>query len=193
MDIKFGRKAVWAARQAAEAETEGRAEDPELSDGFKELSGAFVTISKYPSGDLRGCIGYPEPVLPLGQAIISASRSACHDPRFPSLTLKEAEKCVFEVTILTPPKRMKFSSPEDLLNKVEIGRDGLIISYNGRRGLLLPQVPIEWEWNKEEYLENLSMKAGLSQNAWKKEGVVIESFQGEIFAEGSPKGEVIRK
>lgn len=193
MDIEFGREAVRAARQAAEAETEGRAENPVFSEGFRELSGAFVTISKYPSGDLRGCIGYPEPVLPLGQAIISAARSACHDPRFPSLTLKEAENCVFEVTVLTSPEKINFSSPDDLLNKIEIGRDGLILSYKGRRGLLLPQVPVEWEWSKETYLEQLSAKARLPMDIWKKEGVTIENFQGEIFAEKSPKGEVVRK
>ncbi len=193
MDIEFGGEAVRAARQAAEAETERRSEDPKFSNGFNELSGAFVTISKYPSGDLRGCIGYPEPVLPLGQAIISASRSACHDSRFLPLTPKEVEKCVFEVTILTPPKKIKFSSPEDLLSKIEIGRDGLILSYKGRRGLLLPQVPVEWGWDKGEYLSHLSVKAGLSPDTWRMEGVIIESFQGEIFAEGSPKGEVVRK
>lgn len=193
MDIKFGDEAVRAARQAAEAETERRTEDPEFSNDFMELSGAFVTISKYPSGDLRGCIGYPEPVLPLGQAIISASRSACHDSRFLPLTRKEVENCVFEVTILAPPKKIKFSSPEDLMSKIEIGRDGLILSYKGRRGLLLPQVPVEWGWDKGEYLGHLSVKAGLPQDVWRMEGVTIESFQGEIFAEESPKGEVVRK
>lgn len=193
MDIKLGREAVKVARQAAEAETEGNINDPGISDSFKEPSGAFVTISKYPSGDLRGCIGYPEPVLSLGQAIISAARSACHDPRFPPLTLKETEKCVFEVTILTPPKRINFTSSEDLLEKIQVGRDGLILSYKGRRGLLLPQVPVEWGWSKETYLEQLSVKARLPMNIWKTEGVTIESFQGEIFTEESPKGEVVRK
>ncbi len=193
MNIELGGEAVRAARKAAEAETQGNAENPEFSNGFGEPSGVFVTISEHPSGNLRGCIGYPEPVLPLGQAIVSASRSACHDPRFPPLTLREAEKCVFEVTILTRPKKIKFSSPEDLLKNIEIGRDGLILSYKGRRGLLLPQVPVEWGWDKEEYLEHLSAKAGLTQNAWKNEGVTIESFQGEIFTEESPRGEVLRK
>ncbi|HKM13346.1 MAG TPA: TIGR00296 family protein [Candidatus Methanomethylophilaceae archaeon] len=193
MNIELGREAVRAARLAAEAETQGKAENPKFSNGFEEPTGVFVTISQYPSGDLRGCIGYPEPVLPLGQAIVSAARSACHDSRFSPLTLKEAEKCVFEVTILTHPKKIKFSSSEDLLKNIEIGRDGLILSYMGRRGLLLPQVPVEWGWDKEEYLSHLSVKAGLSQDTWKKEGVVIENFQGKIFAEESPKGEVIRK
>ena len=193
MDLEFGRTAVRAARQAAEAEAEGRSEDIEFPKGFSHRSGAFVTISEYPSGDLRGCIGYPEPVLPLGEAIVSAARSACHDPRFLPLTYKEASEDVFEVTILTPPERMTFSSAEDLLNKIRIGRDGLIISYMGRRGLLLPQVPAEWGWSKEEDLSHLSMKAGLPSDTWKKKGVAIDRFEGEIFAEESPKGEVIRK
>lgn len=85
MDLESGRVAVRAARKSAEAETEGRQEDPEFPEGFGRRSGAFVTISEHPSGDLRGCIGYPEPFLPLGEAIISAARSACHDCRFPRL------------------------------------------------------------------------------------------------------------
>lgn len=193
MDLELGIAAVKAARKAAEAETERRSVDPELPGGFGHRSGAFVTISDYPSGDLRGCIGYPEPALPLGEAIVSAARSACHDPRFPPLTSREASDCTFEVTILTPPEGIEFDSPEDLLDKIEIGRDGLIISYMGRRGLLLPQVPVEWKWNKAEYLSHLSMKAGLSQDAWKEKGVVIDRFEGEIFAEETPRGEVVRK
>ena len=193
MDLESGRVAVRAARKSAEAETEGRQEGPEFPEGFGRRSGAFVTISEHPSGDLRGCIGYPEPFLPLGEAIISAARSACHDCRFPPLTLREASECVFEVTILTPPEPIRFSSAEELLDKIEIGRDGLIISFMGRRGLLLPQVPEEWGWNREEYLSHLSMKAGLPMDAWKRKGISIDRFEGEIFAESSPNGEIIRK
>ena len=193
MEAELGREAVRAARQAAEAETEGRSENPTLSEEFERHSGAFVTINRYPSGELRGCIGYPEPVFPLGEAIIEAARSACHDPRFPPLTLEEVVDCVFEVTILTPPHSIEFSSKDELLSKIEIGRDGLIISFKGRRGLLLPQVPVEWGWDKNQYLDNLCIKAGLPKDAWKYEDVDIDKFQGEIFYEVSPGGDVVRK
>ena len=188
----FGERAVRAAREAAENETRGNGRNPDPGSGFDRKSGVFVTINTA-SGNLRGCIGYPEPVLPLGEALISAARSACHDPRFRPLTPEEAAECIFEVTVLTPPERIQYSSEKELLNQIEIGRDGLIITMMGRRGLLLPQVPVEWGWNKEEYLENLSMKANLPPGAWKSKSAVIEKFGGEIYAEESPRGNVIRK
>lgn len=193
MNLDFGRKAVKLARSAAEAETEGISENPPIPEEFGEPSGTFVTINRYPSGELRGCIGYPEPVFTLGEAIVQSARSACHDPRFPSLTTKEVKECVFEVTILTPPETIDYSTPEDLVNKIKVGRDGLIMSYRGRRGLLLPQVPVEWNWDVTQYLEQLSMKAGLSPRIWKDERVSMERFTGSIFAETSPYGEVVKK
>jgi AmmeMemoRadiSam system protein A len=193
MNTDFGRKAVKLARLAAEAETEGIDEDPSIPEEFGEPSGAFVTINRYPSGDLRGCIGYPEPFFTLGEAIVQSARSACHDPRFPPLTSKEAKECVFEVTVLTPPEEIDYSTSEDLIGKIEIGRDGLIMSYRGRRGLFLPQVPVEWSWNPVQYLEQLSMKAGLSPDIWRKERVTMERFGGTVFAETSPGGETVKK
>lgn len=189
----FGRESVLIARAAAEAETENNPKDPSIPEGFDEPSGAFVTINRYPSGELRGCIGYPEPVFPLGTAIIEAARSACHDPRFCPLSFKEAKECVFEVTILTPPEIIDYTTPEDLINKIEIGRDGLIMSHRGRRGLLLPQVPTERGWDTVTYLEQLSMKAGLPADIWKKERVTVEKFSGTVYAETSPYGEITEK
>lgn len=193
MTVDFGRKAVELARLAAEAETEGISEDPPIPEEFGEPSGVFVTINQYPSGDLRGCIGYPEPFFTLGEAIVQSARSACHDPRFPSLTSAEAKECVFEVTVLTPPEQIDYSTPEDLIDKIEVGKDGLIISYRGRRGLLLPQVPVEWGWDAVRYLEQLSVKAGLPPDIWRKERVTVEKFSGTIFAETSPYGEITEK
>lgn len=189
----LGKKAVKAAREAAENETRGDGRNPALGKEFDGRSGVFVTINTYPAGHLRGCIGYPEPVLPLGEALVSAARSACHDPRFRRLSPEEAANCVFEVTILTPPERLHYSTPKELLDQIEIGRDGLIISMMGRRGLLLPQVPVEWGWDKEEYLEHLSGKANLPSDAWKDKRAAIERFGGEIYAEESPRGNVVRK
>lgn len=193
MDLADGTAAVTAARRYAEAETKRETAEFPLPEGFSEKKGVFVTISKYPSGDLRGCIGYPEPIFPLKDALKMSAAAACHDPRFRSLTFSETGTCTFEVTVLTVPQKIIYRSPEELLSKIVIGRDGLIITYRGRRGLLLPQVPTEYGWDAEEFLRHLSMKAGLNQNAWKDPETAIESFNGEIFTETSPGGEVVRK
>jgi uncharacterized protein (TIGR00296 family) len=193
MELTDGTAAVRAARVYAEAETKGEAAEAPLPKGFSEKKGVFVTISQYPSGDLRGCIGYPEPILPLKDALKMSAIAACHDPRFNDLAFSETNKCTFEVTVLTVPQRIQYKTPEELLQKMVIGRDGLILSFKGRRGLLLPQVPVEWGWDAEEFLEHLSTKAGFAPKTWKDPGVCIESFSGEIFTETSPRGEVVRK
>ncbi|MDR2845946.1 MAG: TIGR00296 family protein [Candidatus Methanoplasma sp.] len=188
-----GETAVRAARRYAEAEVVGKTIDIGFPPSFDAPRGVFVTISEYPSGHLRGCIGYAEPVLPLKTAVRSSAVAACHDPRFPPLTPKEAAECTFEVTVLTPPETVVFSSSAELLSKIEIGVDGLTIGFRGKRGLLLPQVPVEWGWDAEEYLAHLSVKAGLPEDAWKRPGIIIEKFRGEIYSESSPNGEIVRK
>lgn len=188
----FGTDAVRLARAAVESEARGTS-PPDTPEGgrFGRPSGAFVTLSEYPSHALRGCIGFPLPILPLGKAVVEAARSACHDPRFPDLSERELAGVTVEVTVLTVPEPIAAGSPEECIRQVVVGRDGLIIEYRGRRGLLLPQVPIEWGWSAEEYLAHLSMKAGLPPDAWTREGAVISSFRGEIYREASPCGEVV--
>jgi uncharacterized protein (TIGR00296 family) len=193
MELTDGIAAVRAARHYAEAETKREAGSYTLPEGFSNRKGVFVTISKYPSGNLRGCIGYPEPVFPLKDALRMSAQAACHDPRFSDLRFSETKECTFEVTILRVPEKVRHGSPEELLSKIVIGRDGLILSYKGRRGLLLPQVPIEYGWDAEEFLRHLSMKAGFGPEVWREPGVLIEAFSGEIFSETSPGGEVVRK
>jgi uncharacterized protein, PH0010 family len=193
MKAEEGQIAVSVARKFAEAEIEGKNVDVTFPASFSELKGVFVTISEYPSGDLRGCIGYPEPFFQLRDALRMSAVAACHDPRFDDLTIGEAKRCTFEVTILSPPEKIEYSEPSQLLKAIEIGRDGLILELNGRRGLLLPQVPIEWMWEVEEFLEHLSQKAGLRPNAWQHPDAIIKRFEGEIYSEVSPEGEVRRK
>jgi len=193
MDPADGKAAVKAARAVAESEVTGRQTKTDMPDRFSEKKGVFVTISKYPSGDLRGCIGYPEPIFPLREALRMSATAACHDPRFNDLTKDELDDCTLEVTILTVPERIENTGPQDLLSKIEIGRDGLILELNGRRGLLLPQVASEWGWDAEEFLQHLSNKAGLPIDAWRRPDAVIERFQGEIFSETFPNGDVVRK
>jgi uncharacterized protein (TIGR00296 family) len=157
---------------------------------YNEKCGVFVTINTYPALDLRGCIGFPGPSYPLLEALEHAARSACHDPRFKSLKESELEKVVVEVTILTPPEPMIVDKREELLNVIKIGKHGLMLEYKGRRGVFLPQVPVEWDWNVTEYLENLCMKAGIPKDKWKEDDCKIMSFEGRIFKELSPNGDV---
>lgn len=186
-----GGDAVRYARATVEAEVRGtRFPDPPSDPAFSAPSGAFVTISKYPSGDLRGCIGVPMPVMSLAGAISRGARSACHDPRFEDLSVDELSHVTVEVTVLTPPEPVLFSDPAELPRLIKVGRDGLIIELMGYSGLLLPQVPVEWGWDEAEYLDHLCMKAGLPPGSWLNPSVRIESFRGEVWTETEPCGEV---
>ena len=159
-------------------------------DSFKEKSGVFVTINTYPKKELRGCIGYPEPVMPLIDAIIDSAKNACRDPRFPPLEANELNNVVVEVSLLTKPELIKISNQKDYPGKIKIGRDGLIAEAGFYRGLLLPQVPVEWKWDKETFLSHTCMKAGLMPDAWLDKRTKIYSFQAQIFSETSPNGEI---
>ena len=149
---------------------------------FKEEMGAFVTLQR--NGDLRGCIGYPEPIKPLAQAVIEVAISAAtQDPRFPKVTPPEMEEIQVEVSVLTKPELIIVEKPADYLEKITVGKDGLIIEMGIYRGLLLPQVPVEWKWDIEEFLANTCMKAGLSPDCWLQDGIKIYSFHSQIFEE----------
>ncbi len=158
-------------------------------------SGVFVTLNtiRGESVSLRGCIGRPYPNQPLVEATIdSAVDAAVHDPRFPPVRPQELDSILVELSVLTPPKKIEYSSPDELLNIVEVGRDGLIAASGVFRGLLLPQVPVEWGWDVKQFLEHTCMKAGLRPDAWRDPRVSFMSFQAEIFGEETPRGAVVR-
>ena len=150
---------------------------------LKEKLGVFCTINK--NNNLRGCIGYPEPIKPLIEAIIDVSISATiNDPRFPSLTEDEIEKIKIEITILTKPTLIKVDKPEEYPNKINIGQDGLIVRSLFTSGLLLPQVAIEYNMNETEFLENTCLKAGLNPDSWlNNKNINIYKVQGQKFEE----------
>jgi uncharacterized protein (TIGR00296 family) len=95
--------------------------------------------------------------------------------------------------VLTPPVKIDYEEPEQLLEKVEVGRDGLIAIREGWRGLLLPQVPVQYEWDVKTFLEHTCMKAGLPEDQWKDPETEFMSFQAEIFGEVAPRGNIIRR
>jgi uncharacterized protein (TIGR00296 family) len=157
---------------------------------FYQKRGVFTTLYTYPKKNLRGCIGYPEPIMPLIDALVESSISVTGDPRFPPLSGSEIDKVTIEVSVLTKPELIKVSEPAEYLSKINLGEDGLMIEKGMSRGLLLPQVALEWEWNQEMFLGNLCIKASLSPNDWKMKGVRIYKFQSDIFAEEYPRGPV---
>ncbi len=157
--------------------------------------GVFVTINSLIDGEreLRGCIGYPYPTEPLAQAVIqSAVSAATQDPRFHPLSLKELDKIVLEISILTLPKKIDVKKPRDYLEKIKIGEDGLIVERGIFKGLLLPQVSVEWQWDEEEFLCQCCIKAGLPPDGWLLNGTKIYKFQAIVLEEKVPKGEVVR-
>ena len=149
---------------------------------FSFNSGVFVTLSN-PDG-LRGCIGFPMPDKKLSHGIIDAAiAAATEDPRFSPVKTNELNDIVFEVTVLTPPVEITVTDPMEYLEKIKVGRDGLIIRNSFSSGLLLPQVPVEYGWNVEEFLQHTCEKAGLEKDTWKNEKVKIEKFEGIVYKE----------
>jgi uncharacterized protein (TIGR00296 family) len=196
LDIKEGEFLVKLARKAVEEFLKnGRYINvPEnISEKLLQPCGVFVTINTIRNGEkeLRGCIGYPYPITPLAQAVIeSAISSATQDPRFYPLSLSELGKVVFEISILTPPQLVEAAKPKEYPEKIKVGRDGLIVERGIYKGLLLPQVPVEWEWDEEEFLCQCCLKAGLPPDSWLLKGTKIYKFQAIIFEEEKPNGEV---
>lgn len=146
----------------------------EVDEAYQQSLGAFVTLTKF--GQLRGCIGYPEPMLPLYQAVIQGAASAAlQDPRFPAVTPAELDDLHIEISVLSP---LQAAQAEE----VEVGTHGLVIEHGRARGLLLPQVPLEWGWNRDEFLAHTCRKAGLHADAWQR-GASLFTFTAEVFSE----------
>jgi AmmeMemoRadiSam system protein A len=159
------------ARQSLEACVMGKPtpkpENPPES--VKPKQGCFVTLTK--AGQLRGCIGYIEGIMPLYEAVIdNAKNAALSDPRFPPVTPDELADITIEISALTPPQPLEFKDPQDLLNQLKPGEDGIILKDGFHQSTYLPQV---WEQlpNKLRFLENLSMKAGMAPDGWKTSSV----------------------
>ncbi len=143
-------------------------------DAFSRPLGAFVTLKQ--CGQLRGCIGCIEPIAPLHETIIQMAVSAAlRDPRFPPVTITDLDTLDYEISILSP---LEPTTPE----AVVVGTHGLVIEKGGARGLLLPQVPVEWGWDRLTFLRHTCRKAGLPMDAW-QHGAQLFSFMAEVFSE----------
>ena len=163
------------AHRAIEARLQGASVDttpptPHLA----EPRGAFTTLHLH--GYLRGCIGYVLPVSSLYKTIAdTAVAAAFEDPRFTPVTETEASGLEIEISVMSPLAPI-------LPEQVEVGKHGLLVSFEGRRGLLLPQVSIEHGWDAEKFLNETCHKACLPRDAW-KHGAQLEAFTAEVFGE----------
>lgn len=145
-------------------------------ESLRTPSGVFVTLRA--KGELRGCIGYVEPRLPLVQAVAEvAVKSAFEDPRFMPLTLAELSSTEIEISVLSP-----LSKVTDI-NSIEVGRHGLVIDAGYTRGLLLPHVATEYVWDREQFLDHTALKAGLPAEIWRTGKVQVFSFTTTTFSE----------
>jgi AmmeMemoRadiSam system protein A len=145
---------------------------------LSEPRGAFTTI--YFQSLLRGCVGYVFPVTSVYRTVAETARAAAfEDTRFSPVTLEEASGLGISLSILSP---LKSISPEE----IEIGLHGLVVSQGGRRGLLLPQVPVEHQWDRVTFIEQTCRKAGLPLDAWRK-GATLEAFSAEVFGDRGAK------
>lgn len=168
------------ARKSIEAVLDGRRPELDLSSldaDLKRPSGAFVTLNER-TGELRGCIGSIEPVAPLAQAVSSSAvNAAFRDPRFDPVQKEELPSLHIEISVMSP------IVPVTDVSEIEVGRDGLIISRGGRAGLLLPQVATDYGWDRETFLRQTCVKAGLPADCWQSPGCRIEKFSAEVFGE----------
>jgi AmmeMemoRadiSam system protein A len=165
--------------QVAHASVEGVLDSRELdltspTPHLDEQRGAFTTL--YVGGQLHGCVGYVFPAASLYRTIAETARAAAfEDTRFPPITRADLDHMTVDISVLSPLQPIK---PEG----VEIGIHGLLVSMGFRRGLLLPQVPVEHGWDRITFLEQTCRKAGLPPDAWEK-GAALEAFTAEVFGE----------
>jgi uncharacterized protein (TIGR00296 family) len=177
-----GRMALELGRGAIEYAI-GKKQKPALclTPVFQEKRGVFVTLTK--AGQLRGCIGFPYPVMALGEAIDDAAiAAATGDPRFPPVRKEELSSVRVEITILTVPVPLD-TEPCNRPKVIEVGKHGLIVRGRGRSGLLLPQVATEYCWDSTTFLDHTCIKAGLPEDCWMNPNIEILTFEGQIFTE----------
>jgi len=192
-----GREVVGLARETLESFVGGaRPRVKKWGAGFmSEKRGVFVTLNTTQFGpkSLRGCIGFSEPVMPLGEAVqVATMEAAAEDPRFRPVTPRELPFIEVEVSVLTKPVEISAPRRQDVPKLLRLGRDGIVVSRPEASALFLPQVATETGWDAETFLSEACMKGGMTPDAWLDDRTRIQTFQAEIFAEKGPKGAVER-
>jgi AmmeMemoRadiSam system protein A len=170
--IEMKEKKIWLSSNQIE----------ELSNNLKQKKGGFVTLNL--DNNLRGCIGYILPLFPLYHTIIeNAYNAAYSDPRFEPVTEEEVDKLHIEISVLSVPEKMVYNNAEELLEKLNPLKDGVIIKKGFYSSTFLPQV---WEQipEKEIFMSHLCLKAGLNGNEWEKGKLEVETYHADVFEEG---------
>ena len=171
------RALVSLARDAVNGAAGGARTPVRASGDFPAASGAFVTLKR--GGRLRGCIGTLECRRPLAEEVARVAVGAAReDPRFEPLRASELDDLQVEVSVLGPLEAVDPRDP----SAIEIGRHGLVVEQGHRRGLLLPQVATEWNWDREQFLSQTCVKAGLQPDAWRT-GARVSRFAAEVFGD----------
>ncbi len=153
--------------------------------------GIFVTLLHYPTRELRGCIGFPRPVGAIGELVVDAAVAAAfEDSRFVSVSRHELDDLIVEVAVLSDMTKVS-GGESKRLSEIKIGRDGLMIEYGLRMGLLLPSMAVENVWNKKRFMEEACEKAELPRNYWMQPNVKLYRFESQLFVEETPKGNVV--
>lgn len=190
-----GEKLVKAARNAIELSIINPYFDSKIVKKnlkeFEKQHGVFVTLEHYPTMSLRGCIGFPRAVEPLGESIVnSAIAAAFEDPRFVSVSERELDELIVEVSILSNPVKVDGNSRRRM-DSIKVGRDGLLIEYGLHSGLLLPVVAVQYNMSKKSFLEAVCEKAGIHTDYWAQPNVKLYKFETQVFREETPRGKVI--
>jgi hypothetical protein len=166
-----------------------------IASKYNEKAGVFVTLNSFHREveELRGCIGFPLPEKILYDAIVEAAiSSATSDPRFHPLAKEELDKIALEISVLTNPELIKVENPKQYKNNIKVGRDGLIVYWRYGSGLLLPQVPVEYKWDEEQFLCETCTKAGAMPDCWLYDDTRVYRFEAMVFKEVEPQGNVVR-
>ncbi len=153
--------------------------------------GIFVILLHYPTRELRGCIGFPRPVGAIGELVVDAAVAAAfEDSRFVSVSRHELEDLIVEVAILSDMTKVGGGEGKRL-SEIKIGRDGLMVEYGLRMGILLPSIAVENVWNKKRFMEEACEKAALPRNYWMQPNVKLYRFESQMFVEETPNGRIV--
>jgi AmmeMemoRadiSam system protein A len=151
--------------------------DYPLTPNMQKKSGVFVTLREKATGNLRGCIGYIIGKKPLPEAVIDCTiQASTRDNRFQPMGKDEVQKVYIEISVLTPPQKIND------IDDITVGKHGLIIAKGFHTGILLPQVPVEWGWDRDEFLKAICRKAGLPDKSWEV-GAELYTFTAQVFGE----------
>lgn len=196
MKLKEGRFLVGHARKTIEAHF--GEEKPTIPEEMKELMskqvGVFVKLNIYKNHVLRGFAGYTEGVIPLSSALSEVSLAAAiRDRRFTPLRKSELKTTIIEVSILSKPELIEADNPGEYSNHIVIGRDGVLVEKDSLKGVLLPQMAVEFRWNPKQFLSHAAMSIGLKPSVWRDKDAKVYRFTAQTFMEKEPYGRISKR